>query len=122
MSKSKVSLANLRQGAAIEAWDEAFSQVLENIVDPNTDAKKKRTINLKVGFVPDEERKAASIEIDVTTALAPQKGFGGTVNLLHTKKGIVGVEFDPHQPGLYDEPEEDNSNIINIEEKGTSNA
>lgn len=50
----EVSLATLRGGAAIEMFDDALKQVLENIYDPNT-RNSTREINLKVIFFSDRQ-------------------------------------------------------------------
>lgn len=52
----KLSLVNLGGGAAVEMFDEALEKVLENILDPNTEAKTKRVITLKMTISPAENR------------------------------------------------------------------
>jgi hypothetical protein len=47
---NKVSLANIGNGAAIELFDAELPAVYENLLDPETDPKKPRSIRLEVKF------------------------------------------------------------------------
>jgi len=69
----KVSLLNLKEGAAIEAFDHELQRVLDNIVDPNTNPETKREVILKVSIKPDENRDIGEVQIDCTPKLAGQK-------------------------------------------------
>jgi hypothetical protein len=71
-NKEHLSLANLAGGAAVEAFDHALGEVLENIRDPNTDPKAKREINLKIWIKPNEHRNLGDIGIVCTHKTAPQ--------------------------------------------------
>lgn len=65
-----VSLGNLNSGAAIEQFDRALEQVIENIQDINTDPEEKRTIQLTVVIKPNEDRNFAEVGCKVQTKLA----------------------------------------------------
>ena len=71
----KLSLSNLREGAAIEQFDHCLQQVLDNIQDPNTDAEGVREINLKVKFKPDKERALGEVTVQASSKLAPVKAL-----------------------------------------------
>lgn len=66
-----VSLASISGGAVVERFDLALQEVLNNIIDPNTDAKKARTITLKFTVKPDEDREVCTVGISSETKLAP---------------------------------------------------
>jgi len=66
-----VSLASISGGAVVERFDLALQEVLNNIIDPNTDAKKARTITLKFTVKPDEDREVCTVSIGSETKLAP---------------------------------------------------
>jgi hypothetical protein len=70
-----LSFSNLGCGAAKEQFDDALAEVLENIQDPNTEAKSVREIVLKVRIAPDERRLEAAIDISVVKKLAPTKPY-----------------------------------------------
>ena len=71
ISEEKLSLANISQGAAIERFDLALGEILDNIQDPNTDPEAVREINLKVKIKPNELREMAAIVIEVVPKPAP---------------------------------------------------
>jgi hypothetical protein len=106
MSDDTMSLATLRAGAVVEQFDEALGRVLENVVDPNTKARAKRTITLKVTLLPDEERELLTIEANVKTSMAPAAPINAKAWVAHTRNGLLAMEHDPKQPNLYDETED----------------
>lgn len=74
--EEKLSLENLGRGEIIRQFDKAFSEVLDDINDTDTEEKKPRTITLKVKVVPDENRSLIGIEIPPpAVGKAPQKPF-----------------------------------------------
>jgi hypothetical protein len=75
LDPADVSLNNLAGGAAIERFDLELKHCLENILDVNTEAKKKRSITLKVIFAPSDDRDFASVDISCVSSLAPLESF-----------------------------------------------
>ena len=75
MDQEKVSLATVGGGAAIERFDIALQQVINNILDVNTDARKERSVTLKVTFRPTENRDMGAVSVDVVPKLAPVSAF-----------------------------------------------
>lgn len=100
----KLSLATLKGGAAIEMVDMALQELLENIIDPNTNATAKRSVTLKLSLAPDQERESMHIGIDVKSSFAPHESIGTIAFIAHTRDGVVAVENDPKQRKLFDEP------------------
>lgn len=74
-----ISLDTLGDGAAIEKFNEALKKVAANVADPNTQAKTKRSITIKVDFAPGEDRNVGAYSIQVSEKLAPVKDTGGVV-------------------------------------------
>lgn len=92
-----MSLENLGQGAAVELFNVEMQRAMENIVDPNTDPKKSRTVLLKVTLKPDEEREYASITVQVSSTLAPIKPYSTHCFIGKDRNGVVATEHNPKQ-------------------------
>ena len=69
-----LSIESLCGGAVQERINRALRKVSDNILDPNTEAKKKRVITLQLTFSPDEDdREDVSVDAAVTMKLAPEE-------------------------------------------------
>ena len=55
MNDKRLTLANLCDGAVQEKVDRALEKVSNNILDPNTEPGKKRSITLKITLKPKEK-------------------------------------------------------------------
>lgn len=122
MHKEKLTLATICGGAVQEKVDRALEKVAKNILDPNTDPGKKRTINLKITMKPDEDdREDVVVSAEVTYSLAPELGVqtqffvnkdlkDGRVSVMEHKKGEIKGQLDFTDlgllPGPINEPEE----------------
>jgi len=83
----KLSLANVKGGAAIEMFDLALNRVFTNIRDINT-TMDKREITLKMVIQPaDEGRTLARITWSVGTKLANQGAEKATIDIKLDSKG-----------------------------------
>ena len=69
---SQVQLAELVGGALQEKFQNSFEKVLENMLDPNTPFKARRSITIKIGFDQNEQRDDIKAHITVSENLAPQ--------------------------------------------------
>ena len=94
--------------------DEAIREVLENIVDPNTEATAKRSVTLTIKLNPDKERSTLGIELGVKTSFAPRETIGAMAFISHTRDGVVAVENDPGQRNLYEEDDETDTPVVDI--------
>lgn len=74
-----LQLSQLANGAIQEKLDYQLEKVFENIHDPNTKAEAKRTITIKLEFVPDENRQTIKVNCDMSHNLANVKGVSMTV-------------------------------------------
>ena len=52
MSETRVTLATIGNGAALDLFEHEFQRVIANIADINTNPKQKRKINLEVEITP----------------------------------------------------------------------
>lgn len=67
-----VKLEELAAGAVQEQFNRSFHKVLDNLQNPNTPCKVKRSITIKVDFVQNEQRDDVKTSIQVSEKLAPQ--------------------------------------------------
>ncbi len=70
---SVVSLGDIAGGALQEIAQEAITEVVANMQDPNTPWKPKRMVTIKLGFTQNEERNDATVQISVEKKTAPVK-------------------------------------------------
>lgn len=76
MEREIMTLASLCDGAVQERINHALQKVTENILDPNTDPKKKRDITLKLSFEPNpDDREDVAVDVSVGVKLAPETGL-----------------------------------------------
>ncbi len=101
-SSDEVSLATIKGGAAVEKFNHALSQVLENIDDPNTDADAERSISLVVKMKPSPDRAEVAYTIQVKPKFAPPTADGGLMYVGRRHGGLVAVDFNPQQPDMFD--------------------
>lgn len=73
--KTISSLDDLMNGAAVERFNKCLKEVLNNIFDPNTDAKKTRKITMTLTIKPDKSRNSAKFYLDVRSGLAPDRAL-----------------------------------------------
>lgn len=78
-----INLETLSGGAVAEKVNLELKKVLENLLDVNTDAGKKRKIVLTMTFAGSPERDETSMDYEIKTTLVPT--FGGKTRLLMGK-------------------------------------
>lgn len=124
----RVTIATLAQGAAVEAVDHCIGEVVQNIQDPNTDAKKKRKVVLTLVFTPNEHRNMMDIAFEAQSKLVPAAPGTATAMLDTDEHGeIVPLELfqgqNPNQATLpvkgVEEYQPKDPKVVNI---GGSNA
>lgn len=85
------NLSEISDGGVQVKINRALEEVADNILDPNTEAKKKRKVQLTISISPNEKRDAAETVIDVKTTLAPEIGVNSTMLLGRDTKGKVHI-------------------------------
>lgn len=109
----KLSLLTIADGAAPEIFGEELQKVLDNIADPNTAAKQKRQLVLKVTIEPDADREALLTTVECTAKLAAVKAHAGMAYMTRTKGGkVAAVAHNVRQPDLpFVDDEEEVENV-----------
>ena len=127
---NEITLENLCGGAIQEKVNRAIYRVANNILDPNTDPKKKREVNVKITLLPNKDNvEDVIVSADVTVKLAQEVPVGtmfyldqdltnGTVSVVEYDKGQIKgqmkfseLEAEAKEDELLDEVEEDNEPV-----------
>lgn len=76
MAKEILTLASMCGGGVQERINRALAKISDNILDPNTEAKKKRVLTVKIELTPSEDDRE-DVVVDISTAykLAPEVGL-----------------------------------------------
>lgn len=61
MDENRTSILQMARGAIQERIDYEMSKVIDNILDPNTEATAKRKLVLTIEFKPDSNRQTVSV-------------------------------------------------------------
>lgn len=125
----KLTMTTICDGAVQEKVDRALRAVADNILDPNTDPKKKRSITLKIVFQPNEDdREDVAVHVEVTKSLAPEAGVktqlfiakdleSGAMTVQEHQRGMIKGQLDfGDMEALYGEEEEDGTEEFDPEE------
>lgn len=100
-----IDLEDYANGALSERVNGAFYEVAKNILDPNTNAEKKRSITVTITFAPAKNRQTANIDISCKTSLAPPENVQTTMVMgKDLKTGAVDareISMEPEVPGQY---------------------
>ena len=138
MKDERLTIATLCGGAVQERIDRALERVAQNILDPNTDPTKARSITLKITLKPDkDDNEDVDVTANVSVALAPEVGVStrffvnkdlknDSVTVMEHKKGEIRGQLsfgdlsfakDPVESPA-DEPEaEAEDNVIDLRRK-----
>jgi hypothetical protein len=116
-------------GAIHEKFNNELSIVAANIQDPNTSAKAKREITIKLTISPDEDRTLGEYEVSVYSKLCPAKSIKGKMVFgLNSENEGEASEFNAEMLGqmsiddaLADDGESDTderkSNVVDLRRK-----
>ena len=101
MSETKQSILEMARGAIMEQVDIEVSKVIENIVDPNTEAKKKRQIVLTVDFVPSADRQTVTVTATAKSKLIPNNAIQTSlfVGVDYSTGEVLATEMSANIPG-----------------------
>ncbi|MDD5006340.1 MAG: replication terminator protein [Candidatus Omnitrophica bacterium] len=118
MNKTEiVSLETLKEGAVSERFNIALQEVLDNILDPNTEPVKARSINLKFSFKPNQDRDFCAVSISSDVKLAPISSLGTEFFIGKQDGKLVACERSLRQTNLLaDTPLPDNVKPIKPKE------
>lgn len=78
-----LTIENLYGGGAVERLHKAMQDALQNILDPNTPAKKPRKVKLELTIKPNEQRNMAELTVSTSTTLCPPEPLETSIMLEH---------------------------------------
>ncbi|GEO70509.1 hypothetical protein [Levilactobacillus acidifarinae] len=84
-----VDLTELANGAIQEKLDHTMKDVMTNILNPNTDAKKKRKVTITLTMAPSENRDTLTLDAQVKAALVPENAATTTVLVGRNDSGYI---------------------------------
>lgn len=104
MDRTFDSLLEMARGAILERVDKEAEKIWENIHDPNTEHKAKRSITLKLIFqAADEDREVVSMQAEAVTKLAPMRPVPVNLWMTTDENGCPAiVEVTRQTPGQID--------------------
>nr|DAL80022.1 MAG TPA: hypothetical protein [Caudoviricetes sp.]DAZ20684.1 MAG TPA: hypothetical protein [Caudoviricetes sp.] len=89
MQEINVLLSEMDNGALQERFNYEFAEVTKNIMDPNTDATKKRQIVITVDVLGDEYRDQVRLATQVKSKLVPRDSVSSKVEIGQKRDGTV---------------------------------
>jgi len=104
-NSAKSNIANLfdaANGAINERIAYALPKIIDNLLDPNTDPTKVRTLTVKVKIKGDKSRTVFTTETHVEPKLIPTNGIPIQFTLFNTGDEITLLELTPQIPGQQD--------------------
>lgn len=94
MKNKHIDLATFAGGALQERMNIDVNKVLENVMDPNTDSGKARSVTLKITFKPNEARNVANVTVTSKISVSPAKDLSSSIMIDYDDNGeIVGREL-----------------------------
>ncbi|EQA5419167.1 hypothetical protein ACX35F_000466 [Enterococcus hirae] len=114
MKNINLDLSTIGEGALQERFIASMEKVIENILDLNTEATKKRSITIQLDFTPDEYREVTNIEMQTKEKLVPrtqvlarkivnrsfETGYPEANELLSDVKGQTYMDFQKGEPAI----------------------
>jgi len=90
-----LKIENIREGAVVEELNRLITEAVFSIFDPNTDAKAKRVISMKMSMKPNEQRTMAIIDVTCDIKLPGRQPF---VTAVSVGQDLVTGEVDAVEP------------------------
>ncbi len=101
MEETKTSILEMARGAIMEQVDIEVSRIIENIIDPNTEAKKKRQLVLTVDFMPSADRETVSVSATAKSKILPNNAISTSLYVgVDRRTGeVIASEMTANVPG-----------------------
>jgi len=94
------SVLEMAHGAIAERADYEMARIIDNILDPNTAAAKKRTLTVTLEISPDAERKNLRMVCTAKSKLEPTNPVQTALYITSGEEGETAViELTPQIPG-----------------------
>ena len=108
-------------GAMIEALEIEIQKILDNIADPNTEAKKAREVILKIQVKPNEQRNMADVVVKTEAKLAPSAPIETSIIVERKGNKVLGAElWSGETPGQATLPGIDMHKVTPLRKEGTN--
>lgn len=75
----EISILDMMNGAIGERTAYELTRIMKNCRDFNTEAKKARTLTIKLSIVPTENRDSVAVRAEVSSKLVPVKPIDGAL-------------------------------------------
>ena len=99
-SEKNVSILEAAHGAILERVDYELNKVIQNIMDPNTRADKKRQVTVILDLVPDAERRKINVSAVSKSKLEPTNAIQTSLYICGDEDGELSVvEMVAQLPG-----------------------
>lgn len=93
------NILEMARGAIAEQVNVEVGRVVNNILDPNTDSKKKRSLTLTFEFTPSADRTQIGLKATAKSKLEPNNAIETALSLGTVGGQIVAMEMVPQIPG-----------------------
>jgi len=101
MEEQFVTLSKIAGGAIGEAFQESFGELIDNIVDVNTDPQAKRSLTIRLELKPTDQRNFATYKLFVETRLAKPEPIVGSFRIGRLGGKVEATEIvEPPSPIL----------------------
>lgn len=114
---NRQSILDMARGAFKEHVDYEMSSIIDNILDPNTNPTKERTLTVTLKFKPDTDRRQIGVQSFAKSKLEPTNPVSTTLYIIGDQNGeAVAVEMVPQVPGQQsiDGAEEDEPKTLRL--------
>lgn len=100
MQEVSNSILEMAQGAITVQVNVEVGKVMQNILDPNTNATKLRSVTIKVDFKPSDDRSQVVITATASSKLLPNNAIQTSLYVGSNSDGeILATELVPNIPG-----------------------
>ena len=97
----EISIVTICHGGVPEVFDRELAEVLNNILDVNTDAEKARTMTLKFTFAPLQDRQGATVTFSCRAGLQPVQVAKSPIFLSRQSGAVKAYALDQRQVDLF---------------------
>ena len=100
-SLDKKSILEMGQGAFMELADYGMAKLLDDIMDPNTQATSTRTLTITLKLTPNEQRSKMTVECTPKLSFGKMLPLGTTLHAVADRSTgeMCMVEASPQIPG-----------------------
>jgi len=101
-----LTVETLCGGGAVEALHFEVQRALDNIADPNTEAKKTREVTLKIKIKPNDARNMATVMVQTSSKLIPAAPLETAIIIdMDGNKAVAAELYGGENPGQLTLPE-----------------